>query len=163
MTIDVLRRFRRPSSGPTEFYQRPHTYTIPVGVNRVCLAPNGQHSPAITLLIQADLANAGIINIGDSNVSVRVGIQLDTGKAALFAPQLNPSNQPGTLGTGISSYLENVPYSPDAAVSKSLGTALGSSIPIRVIIDIADFFAIADKGDQLLRVFWVESVALPER
>ena len=158
-----MRRFRRPSSGPTEFYQRPHTYTINVGLNRVCLAPNGQHSPAITLLVQADLANLGVINIGDSNVSVTVGVQLDTGKAALFAPQSNPANQPGTLGTGISSYLENVPYSPDAAVAKSLGTALGSSIPIRVILDIADFYAISDTDGQFLRIFWVESVALPER
>lgn len=161
MSLNLFNRARRSASGPTEFYQRPHTYRIAVGTDRVCVAPGRQHSPAITLLIQADLANTGIISLGDSNVSNTVGIQLDSGKAALFAPQMNPSNQPGTLGTGIDSYTESAPYATEAAITQAMGGTLGQGVPIRILLDISDFFVIADHADQGLRIFWVESVRLP--
>jgi hypothetical protein len=161
--IDVLRRLRRPSSTPTEYYQRPHTYSIAVGLTPVCISPNRQHNPAITLLVQADLANGGIINVGDSGISLTVGLQLDSGKAALFAPQMNPSNQPGSLGTGITSFIENIPYDASGAIPQSLGTELGIGLPVQVVLDIADFWAIADRIDQRLRIFWVDQVRIPSR
>jgi hypothetical protein len=158
---DIFRRFRRPASAPTEYYQRPHTYSIGVGLVKVCLSPNKQRGSALTLLAQADLANTGIISIGDSQLTLGVGIQLDSGKAAMFTPSQLNQNQIGALGTGLSQFMAEAPYDASGAIPQSLGTELGVGIPIRVLIDIADFWAISDTADQRLRIFWVEGVRVP--
>jgi hypothetical protein len=36
-----------------------------------------------------------------------------------------------------------------------------SAIPVRVLLDIADFYAVASIAAQRLNIFWVESVAIP--
>jgi hypothetical protein len=81
MATNIFRR----AFAPRERYQRPHNYNISVGLTAVCLAPGRQRTPVISFLIQNDLNNAGVINVGDPHVSLLNGVQLDPGRAWVFS------------------------------------------------------------------------------
>jgi hypothetical protein len=166
--LDVARGLRAPASEPSEYYQRPHTYSITVGTTKIPIAPGGANRtrmPVVTLLIQAALSNTGNIVIGDSGLTLTSGLELDSGKAALFAPSLNPSNQPGTLGTLITEF-EQVPMPEFERVPLEYRNifyeALRMRLPTRVLLDMADWWAVASIAAQRLNIFWVESVAVPK-
>lgn len=130
-----------------ERYQRPHCYNIAVSGVVVPVAPNRQRTPVLSFLVQNDLNNTGVINVGDSHVSLLNGVQLDPGRAWVFgissegllASSLSPS--PVSWAEAMQSY---------GAESGLLGGSSG----IHLFIDIADFFAISDTPLQNLRVFW---------
>jgi hypothetical protein len=95
--------------------------------------------------MQADLNNTGIILVGDSQVSLLNGLQLDPGRAIQFSVLDVPMS--GTMFPTIT---------PTEAVRRARSTALGFAPDgeTEIYIDIADFYAIADAGAQTIRLFW---------
>lgn len=117
-------------------FQRPQNYTISVGTIAVCVAPNRQRSPVKSFLVQSDLDNFGRINVGNSHVSITVGIQLDPGSAWLFS------------------------VSNEDLISGALPTVSGFAKGEReqdnkeLFLDMSDFFVVSDVAGQTVRVVW---------
>jgi hypothetical protein len=130
--------------GRKERYQRPHLYSLAVGLTAICCAPNRQRTPVLSLMIQADLNNAGIVVVGDSNVTLLNGLQLDPGRAVQFSTFDIPFS--GTLGPSISpaEMVEQARY-------RAEGFKPGEA---ELYLDIADFYAIADGAGQIIRLLW---------
>jgi hypothetical protein len=127
-----------------ERYQRPHGYNIPVGLGSVCVSPNKQMRPVVSFLVQADLNNTGIINVGDTLVTLANGVQLDPGRAWVF-------------GVTPAGFLTGSLFNTQSNFAEAIGSPYQLSAPgneFKVFIDIADFYAIADTPDQNLRIFW---------
>ncbi len=137
--INPLRRTR-------ERYQRPHTYNIPVGLLPVCVAPNRQRSPVKTFLVQSDINNGGVINVGDASASLFNGVQLDPGRAWIFSVGADSL-------TGGSLYPTPMQW---AEAVQAYGEAQPKTLDsVEIFIDIADFYAVGDiAGPQNLRIFW---------
>ncbi len=158
--IDMARRWRRPASKPVEYYQRPHCYPVVLPAFAItgkptCLALNRQRTPAITLFVQADLANLDIVNVGDANTNLLNGIQLDPGKAVLFstADQRVPGGMGGGLFPTPMEYSEAMEYQRNMA----MGPSFGIEPDIEIMLDIADFFGASAAVGCRLRLFWTKT------
>lgn len=135
-------------------YIRPHTFSflLPLYVAGApqCISfdpATGQalHQPVRLFLVQSDLANGGIINIGDGNTSLTNGIQLDPGRAMQFAV-----GNDEIIGS-----LFQTPMTWQEAVGKAKESAAGNNTDVNVFLDMADFFVAGDiAGPQRVRIFW---------
>ncbi len=132
-----------------ERYLRPNNYTISVpifgaGVT-INLAPNKMRIPVKSFLVQADLVNTGIVNVGNGAVSLTVGVQLDPGRAWVFSVTENlPA---GSLYQTPLAFAEVQPY-------------MQPESPVDLFLDIADYFATATVAAQLLHIIWFTSTAV---
>lgn len=135
---------------PYEVYIRPHNYSLLIGTAQLCIVNNRIRRPVDSFVVQADLANAGIINIGDSSTSLTNGLQLDAGHAWLFSVS-NPSGFPALLSQ---TPLEMNQIASVMQEQASIYAEYGRYNVKRVVMDMADFYAIADAADQRLRIFW---------
>ncbi len=135
----------RAEAPPRERYQRPHCYNLGIGTAFVRLAQ--QRTPVLSFLVQNDINNTGIINVGDSHVSLVNGVQLDPGRAWVFSV-----NNDGLLATSLSS----TPINWADAMNGYGAQGANFDPGITLYIDVADFFAISDTAAPLqnLRVFW---------
>ncbi|MFA5430381.1 MAG: hypothetical protein WC329_04410 [Candidatus Omnitrophota bacterium] len=116
-----------------------------------CISLNKARQPAITLFIQADLANGTNVSVGDAGTSLINGIELDPGKAVLFST----ADQNILDGGGLQqmSYHEAMQYQRDMAISPGMGLI----DPPEVVLDIADFYAATAGLGCRLRIFWTRT------
>lgn len=130
-----------------ERYQRPHNYNISVGGVVIPISPGRQRTPVLSFLVQNDINNTGVINVGDSHVSLTNGVQLDPGRAWVFG-----ISAAGLLASGLSA----TPVAWADAMQIYAGQSQGGQYPphVQLYIDIGDFFAISDTPAQNLRIFW---------
>ena len=135
--VDMARH--TPAVRTMERFQRPNFYSIIVGTAPVCCAPNRQRTPARTYAVQADINNTGIITICNSMISATNGLQLDPGRAWVFS----------ATGEELIQALQSTPM--DFAGNVRLGS---QSNQMRILLDVADYFALADSAGQLLRQYW---------
>ncbi len=135
-------------------YLRPHTFSFPLGLyipgSPACLSHDlvtnqPIHQPVRLFLVQADLGNGGIINIGDGTTSLTNGIQLDPGRAMQFAV-----GNDEIIGS-----LYATPMDWQEAVGRAKESAKNNTTDASVFLDMADFFVAGDIiGPQRVRVFW---------
>jgi hypothetical protein len=139
-------RFRGRRS--LEVYQRPHNYSFVIGifgagVPATCVSLNRQRLPVTMFLVQADLANGGIVNIGDETTSLINGIQLDPGRAMQFS--IGRDEMQGSL------------YPTPMDWTEAVRTAQGN-IPKApepdLLLDVSNFYVAGDAANQRVRVFW---------
>lgn len=139
-----MNAFERAFKRVPEKYQRVHFYSFTCNANvRLCLSPNQARQPVRMFMIQADLANGGIINIADANVSLINGIQLDPGRAIQFS--VSNEDYSGGLSASPSNFIESARYA-------------GQEAKQNLFLDLADFFIMGDAAAQRVRVFWASDV-----
>ena len=131
-------------SRPRERYQRFNFYNIAVGTVRAAIAQT--RIPCLSFLVQADINNAGIINVADSTVTLLNGVQLDPGRAWIF----------GISGEGLLiSSLISSPMDFAESMQQARSQAAGFAQPgVSLYVDIHDYFAISDLAGQNLRIAW---------
>lgn len=158
---DVLRRLRLVR-GPTEVYQQFNDYTITVGAARIPLSPplsQGRFTVKLAV-IQADLANAGIVTIGGPNVGLAIGTQLTAGLAVLWAASNEAMFQQrqlmGSIGAGFVPLLartDEIPETVEAVTARF-------QLP-KVLIDLNTHFCSANLAGQILRIQYTQEVEVP--
>lgn len=99
----------------------------------------------MSVLMQADLANTGIVIVGDSQVSVLNGLQLDPGRAIQFSILDVPLS--GTMFPTITP-TEQIRYARERALGFT------GAAETELYLDVADFYAVADAAGQIVRIFW---------
>ncbi|MCP5101870.1 MAG: hypothetical protein GY950_00740 [bacterium] len=155
--VDVLRRLRLVR-GPTEVYQQFNDYTVTVGAARIPLSPIGSQGRFTCKLavIQADLANAGIITVGGPNVGLGVGTQLTAGLAVLWAASSEAMFQQralmGGLGAGLVPWMER---------AEEIEAAANQVTMPKVLIDLNTHYCSANAAGQILRIQYTQDVEVP--
>lgn len=128
-----------------EKFVRPHFYSFTINTfaaNATCISPNRQRLPVRMFLVQADLGNGGIVNVGDTNVTLINGIQLDPGRAMQFS--VNNEDITGNLF--------ETPMDWQSAVARARQTPQPEQE--NLYMDLADFYVAGDVDNQRVRVFW---------
>lgn len=133
---------RRPS---IERYQRAQTYSLLIGLTPVCLAPGRQRTPVRSLVVQADLGNQANITVGNSQVTLTNGLQLDPGRAWVFSVSKDDM---------IGSMFPTITGMTDIIRERNI------TIPgdYEIYLDVADFYAITTLATQRLRILWTTVV-----
>lgn len=149
---DLLRRFRLPASGPTEYIQYYNNFNISVGVNLARIYP--QRMPCSLVFFQSDNANLGLISIGGQSTNLANGAELGAGQGVMFSADgeaIGLQRQlAGNLGVGI---MAGMPAGIHAEDIEYLSGAFSPHGP-QVVLDLSQFYAIATAGDQNLRVIY---------
>lgn len=154
---DVLRRLRLVR-GPAELYQQFNDYRLTVGVTRIPLSPLlSQGRFAVKLaIIQADLTNIGVINVGGPNVSATIGTELTAGLAVLWSASTEAMFQQkqlmGALGGGLVPWMTRVEEMDQARA--------GLRMP-KILIDLNTHYCIASVANQVLRIQYTMDVEVP--
>lgn len=161
---DILRRFRFPASGPTEYYQVYNNFNRAVGIQLLSLYPAQQRTPASLVFIQSDNANLGFVSVGGQNTNIANGAQLAPGMAVVFTAeggQMDVARMlAGQLGA---SALAQVDYTGLGFTSdvflESLGGVFNPNGP-RIVIDVAQFFAVATLAAQNVRIVYTQLIRI---
>lgn len=156
--VDLARRFMREVK-QTEFYQIPNNYGLSLPLfsanNNVPtnLSRDGRRLPTISFIVQASLANTGLIMVGGGGTNLNSGLEMDPGKALLFSAQ----DQSGVDYTNIGGAAMPREMSAEETEEYLQSIDAGQLSLVRppvVLLNIADFFAASDTAGQTVRVFW---------
>lgn len=145
---NALRNFISGRLKANELYQRPHDWSFVAmqytAANRLiyCLSQGRVKLPVRMFLVQSDLNNGGVLNVGSGHVSLTNGIQLDPGRAIQFA--VGSDDMQSTLFQTPVDWTERV-QSMQGDLAK---------IAANIYLDMADFWLASDSDNQRVRIFW---------
>lgn len=144
-TIDALRRSRMPAAAPAYDYVEYLNFPVTVGLAVIPLT--AALIPSTFVIIQADQANAGTVEVGGSNLQAGAGLELAAGRAVSFDPG-GPSDQAlmASLGMGIQPYL--VP------AGRSWLDRMLSSRPKIKVVSLHSIRVVATVAAQVVRVMY---------
>jgi hypothetical protein len=143
-TIDVLHGLQRPPGRRTIFYQTVHNTRLITPAAFVIVPLVLGKIIADEVFLQADVTNAGIIDVGGLNLDGGNGIQLDAGMAVQINP-IQVINQPGWLSPQVSGMTERMS-----------GVALPEGP--RVVFNLADLRVFGNLAAQMLRITYMQLV-----
>ena len=129
-------------------FVHPHNYSFVIGifgagVPATCISQNRIRQPVKMFLVQADLNNGGVVNVGDASTSLIVGTQLDPGRAMQFS--VSNEEIVGSL------YETPMDWQEAVRTAKSMPR---EDTEVNVFIDLADYFVAGDAANQRVRIFW---------
>lgn len=168
LIIDIVRRFRRPASGPTEYYQEFLNFNMAAGVNLLPL--RAQRTPATMAFIQNDADNLGYLSVGGQNVNLLNGARLDPGQALVITAEaqdmgaLGTRMAAGSLGAGVMGNIEALTAAgmhPEE-VNGFMNSIFDPNLP-RVVFLLNQIFVISDLAAQNVRILYTQHQRIPGR
>lgn len=102
-TPDILRRDRRPAVKPS-FVRYVIVRNLAINVPLTPAPISTSNIPCFSILVQADLANGGVIEVGGMGVTVTTGLQLIAGAGTFYYASQPVEGEPfirSGLGIGV--------------------------------------------------------------
>lgn len=140
--LDQQRRLLRPPAARDRYLTFMNDF-VTVGLQPRPLTP--VHTPAIYVILVADLLNAGNIYCGGQNLTVFNGLPLDPGRATGYSVPDYKTDEMRGNATG--TFPQHMPAAG--------WTELDRPIEPNLILSLREIYVVADVPDQIVRFQWV--------